>query len=212
MFSVIFDMDGTLLDTQKICIPAWDYAGKNQGYKELGVHIENVCGMNFEGWSAYLLERYPELDIERFRSEVREYILNHQKIRFKPGAKELMDFLDSHNIKYGLASGSSRHSVEHHLREVGAFERFSAIACGSETKNGKPAPDVFLLTAERLGVEPESCFVFEDSKNGVLAGNAAGMKVFGIKDVAPFDEEAKKHMFMELDTLDSAIEILKKHI
>lgn len=212
MFCVIFDMDGTLLDTQKICIPAWDFAGEQQGFNELGVHIESVCGMNCAGWSEYLLERYPKLDIDRFNNDVRNYILQNQKIQFKPGAIELMNFLDNCNIKYAVASGSSRGSVEHHFNEVNSLERFSALVCGNDVENGKPAPDVFLLTAEKLGVEPECCFVFEDSKNGVLAGSRAGMKVFGIKDVAPFDNEAKEHMFMELDSLDEAIEIFKKYI
>ena len=66
MFSVIFDMDGTLLDTQKICIPAWDYAGELQGFKNLGKHIPEVCGMNQTGWTNFLKSRYKTLNIENF--------------------------------------------------------------------------------------------------------------------------------------------------
>jgi len=183
MFSVIFDMDGTLLDTQRGIVPAWEHAGKIQGLSGVGSHVQKVCGMNQEGWSNYLRTEIPALDIERFKSEVHDYIIANMRIRFRPGAEALMEFLDNNSIKYAIASGSTMKSVEHHLRELGAFERFAAFACGNDVKNGKPAPDVFLLAAKRLGVSPESCFVFEDSSNGVRAAHKAGMKVFGFPDI-----------------------------
>ena len=210
MFSVIFDMDGTLLDTQKICIPAWEYGGELQGISGLGNHIENVCGMNRQGWNAYLINLYPELDTEKFNEDVRKYISDNMVVRFKPGAQELMDFLDENNIKYAIASGTSRQGVEHHINEVNSIDRFEVIVCGSDVKNGKPAPDVFLLTAQKMGVAPETCYVFEDSENGIRAAHGAGMKVFGIEDVATFNEEAKKLMFKQLNSLDEAISIFKE--
>ncbi len=212
MINVIFDMDGTLLDTQRICVPAWDFAGENQGFPNMGDHIQNVCGMNEPGWTGYLEKNFPMLDVECFKKEMRGYIVDNLEVRFKPGAEELLEFLDENGIKYGIASGTSITSIKHHLEEVGALERFAALAGGKEVENGKPAPDIFLLAAEKLGAEPCDCFVFEDSGNGVRAGNAAGMKVFGIADVAPFEEDVKKLMFKELNSLDEAIDILKKYI
>lgn len=212
MFSVIFDMDGTLLDTQRICIPAWDFAGKNQGFSNMGAHIKKVCGMNKAGWTGYLKENFPQLDVARFQKEMREYIVKNQVVRFKPGAEEMLSFLDSNRIKYAVASGTSVPSIRHHLSELGVLDRFSAIVGGDDVENGKPAPDVFLLAAEKMGVEPSDCFVFEDSANGVRAGCTAGMKVFGIADVAPFGDDVKKIMFKELRTIDEAIEILKNYL
>lgn len=212
MISVIFDMDGTLLDTQRIVIPAWDTAGTRQGFENVGAHIRYVCGMNETGWSKYLEENFHGLDLVQFKKDVRDYIDKNLKVRFKPGAEKLLDFLDAHGIKYAIASGSSVKSIEHHLNEIGERERFGVLAGGKEVENGKPSPDVFLLAAERLDARPEDCFVFEDSKNGVLAGVAAGMRTFGIADVAPFDDDVKKVMFRELKTLDQAIEILEQFI
>lgn len=131
-------------------------------------------------------------------------------VRFKEGAKELLDYLKARDIKIALATGTSRPSAEHHLKEVGILEMFDVIVCGTEVENGKPAPDVFLKTAELLGADPADCFVFEDSENGINAGFAAGMKCIGIEDVAIFGEEAKKRMFCQLDNLAQAIEIFEK--
>ena len=77
-------------------------------------------------------------------------------------------------------------------------------------ERGKPAPDLYLLAAERLGVAPKDCFVFEDASFGVESAHAAGMKCFGIADVVPFNDKAKAVMFKELNSLDEAIPILKE--
>jgi len=133
-------------------------------------------------------------------------------VTFKKGAQELIGFLKQNNIKIGLASGTSRASVMHHLNEVDVTDSFDAIVCGTEVENGKPAPDVFLKTAELLGVEPGNCFVFEDSENGIRAGVAAGMKCIGIADLVPFSEDIKSLMFKELSNMTQAIEIFKEYI
>lgn len=209
MFSVIFDMDGTLLDTQRICIQAWEYAGQMQGFSGLGKHIENVCGMNESGWKGYLKENFPQMDIEHFTFDARDYIKKNGVVKYKKGAEKLLTYLKQNNIKMGLASGSSRASIEHNFSIVGGLENFDVVVAGTEVKNGKPAPDIFLKVAEKLGEKPENCYVFEDSNNGVKAGYSAGMKCIGIPDVAPFTIQTKKMLTAELDSLDDAIEIFK---
>lgn len=209
MFSVIFDMDGTLLDTQKICIPAWEYAGRQQGIIGAGAHIPNVCGMNLAGSLQYIRDNFPGVDPDKFKEDSRDYINRNGVVRFKTGAEELLDYLKSRGIKIALATGTSKPSVMHHLNEVGATEYFDAIVCGGDVTNGKPAPDIFLLAAEKLGAKPVECFVFEDSPNGVRAAHSAGMKCIGVPDIAPFPKEIKGLMFRELTTLNEAIAILR---
>lgn len=210
MFSVIFDMDGTLLDTQKICIPAWDYAGEKQGLSNAGSLMPLVCGMNINGSNAVLRKHFPEIDLEKFRADAREYITKNLEVRFKNGAKELLYYLKARGIKIGLATGTSRPSTEHHLKEVGIIDAFDAIVCGTEVENGKPAPDIFLETARKMGVNPQDCFVFEDSPNGIIAGNKAGMKCIGVADVVPFRDKIKSLMYCELQNIAQAIEIFEK--
>lgn len=212
MFSVIFDMDGTLLDTQRICIPAWDYAGEKQGFKDAGQLIPSVCGMNESGYTDCIVKKYPCIDAERFKKDAREYIIKNGVVRYKKGAEELLIYLKKRNIKLGLASGSSRNSIDHHLKEVGAEGIFDAIIGSHDVENGKPAPDVFLKTAEIMGVCPKDCFVFEDSPNGIKAGFLAGMRCIGIEDIIEFGEETKKMMYLQLNDLSEAIKIFENEL
>ena len=212
MISVIFDMDGTLLDTQRICIPAYDYAGKLQGVKDMGKCIPDVCGTNEAGSRKYLEKNFPGLDVTKFRSDMREYIAKNLVVKFKKGAKELLEFLKENNIKFALASGTSRPSVMHHLNELDAVNYFDAIVCGTDVENGKPSPDVFLKAAEIMGVSPCDCYIFEDSNNGIIAGYNAGMKCIGVPDMVDFSVETKELMLYEFKTIDKAIEIFENLI
>ena len=210
MFSLIFDMDGTLLDTQSICVPAWEYAGREQGISGIGDHIQYVCGMNEAGWTAYLKQNFGELDFELFTKTMRKYIIDNGKVTYKKGAEKLISFLKENGVMLALASGSSHKSIEHHLREVNATDVFNVVVGGKDVENGKPAPDIFLLVAEKLGVDPKDCFVIEDSENGIRAGYAAGMRCIGVPDIAPFSEEVKALMTAHLSSLDEAIELFEK--
>ena len=205
-------MDGTLLDTQRICIPAWDYAGEQQGIGGMGSYIPSVCGMNSAGWSRYVLDRHPDIDMRRFNDDVRRYVIENGNITYKRGAERLLEFLRENRVRMAIASGSSRESIEHHLGEVGALGYFDALAGGPDVEHGKPAPDIFLLAAERIGADPRDCFVFEDSANGVRAAHSAGMRVIGIADIVPFDDDVRALMYRELGQLDEAIDIFRELI
>lgn len=212
MFSVIFDMDGTLLDTQSIYIPAWEYSGKKQKIFGMGEHIRYVCGMNEAGWLNYLKINFPSLDVEQFVKDVNEYITNNLDLSLKKGAEELLKYLKHRNIKMAVASGSPVDKVRKHLSRVGVIDYFEAFAGSRDVKNGKPAPDVFLLAAKRLGAKSEDCFVIEDSDNGIRAGYAAGMKCIGIPDVVEFSYEIKKLMSAEFKALDEVIDFFENKV
>ena len=212
MIGVIFDMDGTLLDTQRIYIDAWDVVGNEFGIANMGRLIPDVCGMSEHNWKAYLRNRFPTLDIEPFHTKVKDYIAAYGEVRFKAGAEQLLDFLKEKNIKIAIASGSGRELIEYCMNKLGALDRFDVVVGGADVKNGKPAPDIFLLAAEKLGIAPEDCFVMEDSKNGLLAAHRAGIRAIGIPDIVSFDEETKEIMFAELETLADAIELLTPYI
>lgn len=212
MIGVIFDMDGTLLDTQRIYIDAWNIVGNEFGIANMGRLMPDVCGMSEHNWKAYLRNRFPTLDIEPFHTKVKDYIAAYGEVRFKAGAEQLLDFLKEKNIKIAIASGSGRELIEYCMNKLGALERFDVVVGGADVKNGKPAPDIFLLAAEKLGIAPEDCFVMEDSKNGLLAAHRAGIRAIGIPDIVSFDEETKEIMFAELETLADAIELLTPYI
>lgn len=212
MFSVIFDMDGTLLDTQRICIDAWEYAGQKQGVSGVGDHIPNVCGMGEPAWTAYLVEHFPAFDIPMFKTDARAYIVDNLVVKYKKGAKELLEFLKQNGIKMALASGSSGKTVEHHLNAVGASDYFLATLGGESVINGKPDPDIFLLAAEKINANPKDCFVIEDSENGIVAGYRAGMNCIGVPDIVQFKDEIKDKCYAYVDSLLDVIEIFRKLI
>ncbi len=212
MISVIFDMDGTLFDTQRICIPAWDWAGERQGFHNVGKHIPAVCGMSDVGWQKHLKDNFPGMDVQKFSSEAREYVIKNLAVKYMPGAEELVKFFKEKGIKIAIASGSSQDSIKHHLCEVGGTHYFDAIVGGADVKNGKPAPDIFLLAAEKLGAKPEDCYVLEDSENGIRAGYAAGMKCIGIPDIVQFSEEVKTLETAEFKSMFEALEYFKSLI
>lgn len=209
LFSVIFDMDGTLLDTQSIYVPAWDYAGKAQGIDNLGRHTAVVCGMNDAGWTAYLNENFPSLDMGAFVKDVKKYVNDNLIIRYMPGAERLLKFLKQKGVKLALASGSGRQQVIDNLKQVGATDFFDVLVGGDEVENGKPAPDIFLLAAKRLGANTKDCYVLEDSPNGVKSAVAAGIKCIGIPDVAQFNDEIKSGLTAQFKTLNEAVDFFE---
>lgn len=210
MFSVIFDMDGTLLDTQKVFIPAFDYAASLQGIKLMDNCLYNVCGSNDKGRHSYMSKNYPGIDVHKFDKDMFEYADKHRVVRFKKGALELLRFLKSNNIKMAVASGSNTSDIISNMSKLDALDFFDVIIGGEQVENCKPAPDIYLFAAQKLCVAPETCFAFEDSSNGIRSAESAGMKCFGIWDVAPFDDEIKSVMYKELNSLDEAIDVLKK--
>lgn len=212
MFSVIFDMDGTLLDSQRICIAAWEYAGRKQGVPNVGCHVKNVCGMNVAGCAEYIAEHFPTINFQLLQQDEHKYVAEHGTGELMPGAIELLTFLRESNIKMAVASSTNTDIVISRLKKAGVLQYFDAIIGGDMVTNGKPAPDIFFMAAEKIGTEPDKCFVFEDSPNGIKAAKNAGIKCFGIPDIVEFNDEIKALLFAQLKNLSSAIPILKEFI
>ncbi len=210
MYGVIFDMDGTLLDTQRIYIPAWDYAGEQQGFKNCGSHVKNLLGTNEETYTKYMFDNFKGVDSVRFKKDAAEYIRKNLVVKFKKGAEELIAYLRQNGIKYAIGSGAAVPLIRVYLEQIKANDLFDTLAGGDEIKNSKPAPDTFLLAAKKMGIPPENCFVFEDSDNGALAAHNAGMKCIGIPDIMDFSRETKALLYAELNNLAEAIEIFEE--
>ena len=210
MYSVIFDMDGTLIDTQKIYIEAWELAGRNQGIEGLGGLIKYVCGLKHEDSLAYAKNLYPKLDTDRFFADYFPYAQANKRVELLPGVTELLDFLYARGVKMAIASSSPLHEIKENVEKLGLAKYFCAFVSGYDVKNGKPAPDVFLAAAEKLDTPPDNCYVFEDSPNGVRAAYNAGMKCFGVPDVALFTDEVCALAYKVINSIDQAIDVLKE--
>lgn len=135
---------------------------------------------------------YPELDWDLYSTTAIDLAWSRQLSSVparKPGLMEMLEFCRSHGIKTAVASSSRLHVVRHNLSSAGVIDYFDAITTGEEVVNSKPAPDIFLLAASKIGIEPAACVVFEDAFSGIRGAVAAGMGAVLIPDQAePTDE------------------------
>lgn len=184
----IFDMDGTLFDTERLYQESWVETAKRFDQIPDPAFPFAVSGTSGEGMREVIRRYYPAVDPWAFQADCLarvDSLLEHQAPPEKPGARELLRFLRARRIKTAVASSSTRARILSNLRQAGLSPAFDAVVSGQEAARSKPAPDIFLLAAEKLGCAPESCYVFEDSVNGVRAGIAAGCTTVMVPDLVP---------------------------
>lgn len=203
--AVIFDLDGTLVDSMWI----WksvdiDFFG------ERGVELPDdlqgaLDGMSFRETAVYMKNRFG------FSETVEELMdiwnkMAHKKYQheapLKEGVQEFLKSLRKHGIKVGIASSNSDFLVRTVLESHGVLEYFDSIHTANEVKQGKPAPDIYLLVARDLKVAPERCLIFEDIVAGIMAGKNAGMKTCAIYDYYSKHEDEKKRELADYYIVD----------
>lgn len=190
---VIFDMDGLMFDTEGLWDTLWTPACERLG---LPVPTDPLFfsggrGLAGEATIRHLETYIPGCDAPRLLQEVwriGEEIFA-RGVPCKPGLKELLAYLQAQQLPCVVASSSPRAMIEQNLRNTGTLPYFKDIVCGADVQRSKPAPDIFLLAAQRLGVPIAQCLVLEDSHNGVRAGRAAGAVTVMVPDLMPVTEE-----------------------
>lgn len=208
----IFDMDGTLVDTERLYRQAWDIAADKWGVTLTEEFRRAMAGLP-QAPAAQVIHRFfPSVDDPL---EFYKYGMNwvweqaRQHLPLRPGAREILEYFKGQGIKMALASSNWREMILDHLRNGGLQEYFDVIVSGEDVKNGKPAPDIFLLAAERLGLAPEDCYVLEDSVSGARAGVAAGCASVMIEDLFHPTEDLRADCAAILPTLLDAMEAVR---
>lgn len=182
MTAVIFDCDGTLVDSEPLARTAWARTLEPYGYAVTDADAEATVGLPFPRTHEYFAERaeLPGVDETWTAYSGKLFALIDDELVPFDDAVGAVRELRVRGIPVGVASSSPRERLHRTLARVGLLEAFDVTVAGDEVTNGKPAPDMFLLCAERLGVAPEECIVVEDSPPGVQAGRAAGMHTIGV--------------------------------
>jgi len=183
---VIFDMDGLMLDTEAPAIPLWAKAARPYGYDISPAVVLRTIGIDTEGSGRIFTGEYgADFPFESVRDDFRLLLMEEfdKGITQKPGLGFLLDRLDSLGIPLAVATSTRRESALWKLQKGGIEGRFAAMVCGDEIKRGKPAPDIFLLAAEKLGKKPSDCVGFEDSSPGLRGLYDAGIRSVFVKDL-----------------------------
>jgi HAD superfamily hydrolase (TIGR01509 family) len=181
--AVIFDCDGTLVDSEPLARVAWDRSLAPYGYAIDDAEYAGVLGMPYARVHAFFAERVPGLAgpdalFEAYSGKL--FALIDAELEPFPDALETVRDLRALGVAVAVASSSVRVRLDRTLARAGLADAFAVSVAGDEVARGKPAPDMFLATAERLGVAPADCAVVEDSPPGVAAGLAAGMYTVAI--------------------------------
>lgn len=196
MKAVIFDMDGVIIDSEPIHFEVDMQTMKDLGCNISAEELEKYVGTTNEYIFTHIKKNYKIREsveeIINYRSEMAKNKVIQANLEPIEGIRELLNDLKNNNIPVAIASSSPRDFIDVVVSKFNLQDYFEYIVSGEEVENGKPAPDVYIETAKRLGISPWNCTVIEDSKNGVLAAKAAEMKCIAFQNINSGNQDLSK--------------------
>jgi HAD superfamily hydrolase (TIGR01509 family) len=210
--AILLDMDGTLLDTERIYLEALITTLRTFGYSD-GVEAlsHRMIGIPGPECGRMLLDHFgADFPLRQVNSAFDAHCTELMRLGppLKPGAIALLDAIEAVKLPKAIVTSSSRRTAAVHLGLAGIGHRFDAIVTRDDVRRGKPHPDVYIRAAARLDVWLEACLAIEDSNPGVAAAHAAGMITLMVPDILPPTEETRARCAAVLPDLDAAIELL----
>ena len=211
--AVVFDMDGLLIDSEKLYAVAMQSAGDEFGvvcdmdlYRAMVGHTHAVC-------NTILYERLgPDFPVDAFwpRAWAHVEALVAAQLTLKAGVEDLLDHLDELRLPRAIATSNSLEMVDSYLTRLGVRDRFDAVVHGGDVTHRKPHPEPYLTAAARLGVDPAGCLALEDSHPGVLAAHGAGMMTVMVPDILEANEEMHDKCIHIADSLHVVLDLLRR--
>ncbi|MGD1994487.1 MAG: HAD-IA family hydrolase [Anaerolineae bacterium] len=211
--SVIFDFDGLMADSEPLSVWAWGQVLARHSCQLDDDVLQDVLGLRIIDSAAVFCQHYQlPLTPEEIAAARDEVFLAAVPDRLKalPGLYPLLDALAERGLPLAVATSGHRRYIDRALETLGLSGRFPVIATGDEVTDGKPAPDIFLLAAERLGIDPTACLVLEDSAMGVEAARAAGMACAAVPNyrIPPTEFAAADWIFLSLVAVHESLDDL----
>lgn len=209
--AAIFDMDGTMIDTEKIKEKGWKYAGDCQNIIIDDKILSKIRGTNKEYCKEFINKKFKNINFEKLYNDRNEFIernINSNGIKMKKGLIEILQFLKSNNYKIAVASSSEEETVRRYLTKVKILDFFDVIIAGDMIEKGKPNPEIYLKAVQELNVPKEYCVGIEDSNSGILSVYRAGLKPIMIPDLEEPTEDVQNILYAKLDSLESLIKVL----
>ena len=210
--AVIFDLDGTLTDTEKFYQKAWPQALEHFGYKcepwmplELRSLGRPYAPEKFKEWFG---QDFDYNKVREYRKAIVVDMIKERGIPLKPGAKEILVWLREKGILTCIATANDYERTKGYLNKLGLFECFDRIICSDMVKLGKPAPDIYAYACEQLELAPNQTFAVEDSPNGVTSAYLAGCNVIMVPDLTQPDENLKIKLYACVDSLMDITKLL----
>ena len=210
---VIFDVDGTLVDSETVYVKA---ALKNLEVNHYNIPMSVIMGIIGQNKVAgqKLIESTQDDSfnydkyLQDFR-KIRDELLEKEPYKLKKGALNILNYCKENNIKMAIATSTARDKQTKVLTELGIIDYFDYMVFGDEIKNSKPAPDIYLKVFEHYNYDKDEMIICEDSKNGILSAHNAGIRVVYIKDIVDVNEDTLALCYKQVKDLDEGIEILR---
>jgi len=204
-------MDGVILDTEKLYTRFWKEAAQALGYPmthEMALGMRSLSReVGERQLKEYLGEDVDYQQVRNKRIEMMNAFIEENGVEFKPGIHELLDFLKERGIKTSIATSSPLDRTKEYLSQVGLVDAFDELVSGHMVEHGKPAPDIYIYAAKKLGLNPEECLVLEDSPTGLLAAYRAGCIPVMVPDQDQPDEETRQRAYAVVKDLVAVKEL-----
>ena len=210
---VLFDMDGLVLDTEKLYTRFWMEAARDLGYPMTFSQALGMRSLNRDAGQEQITSYFgPGASytvIRNHRIELMNAWIDAHGIEAKPGIHTLLDYLHDNGIPRAITSSSTMENIRRHLSAHGLLHRFDRLCTVYDVPQGKPAPDIYLHGAASLGLKPETCLALEDSPTGLLSAYRAGCLPVMIPDQDQPGEKTIPLLYAKADSLTDVIHLLK---